>query len=214
MRFPIILAAAVVGLLPVGFASAKEASDSGLHVFYGEIVALDPIAKRITIKNGSQRFTFRYTDETKISGQRYVRLDRIRRGSGAAVVMRVGEGNVGIALRIRIDPDTRLLESLAKISAKTVHGETIRGLAVHNFIEYQPPPDAWRGGALYQSSKQDGIFVLSVAPDGTVSHVTFVKSLEYPELNARVETWLKKWRFHPNAVTEVRLSINYSQSRY
>ena len=35
----------------------------------------------------------------------------------------------------------------------------------------------------------------------------------YPELDARAEKWMQKWRFHPNTVTEVQLPTYYYYSR-
>ncbi|MEY2561151.1 MAG: Gram-negative bacterial TonB protein C-terminal [Verrucomicrobiota bacterium] len=214
MRFPIVLPAVVVTLLLAGFVSAKEAGDRGLHTFYGEVVAIDQAAKVIQLKTGNQRFLFHYNDQTKISSPNgHVRLDRITRGTGAAVVMRVGEGNAGIAVTIRFVPDASQLQTLSLISAKTVRGETIRGIAVSNFLDYQPPSEAWSGGAPLERLQNAGLFVLSVAPDGTVSTVTLRQSTGYPELDARAEKWMKKWRFHPNTVTEVQLPMYFSQYR-
>jgi TonB family protein len=215
MRFPLILPAVAISLLVPGFVSAKEASDRGLHTFYGEVVAIDQAAKVIQLKTGNQRFLFHYNDQTKISSLNgHVRLDRITRGTGAAVVMRLGEGNAGIAVVIRFVPDASQLQTLALISAKTVRGETITGIAVSNFVDYQPPADAWAGGPVLETRKNPGVFVLSVAPDGTVSSVTLRKSTGYPELDARAEKWMKKWRFHPNSVTEVQLPMYYYHYRH
>jgi phage terminase large subunit-like protein len=213
MRIPIILPAAV-SLLLAGFVSAKEASDSGLHTFYGEVVAIDQAKKVLQLKTGNQRFLFHYNDQTRItstSGQ--VRLDRILRGTGAAVVMRVGEGNAGIALQIRFVPNANKMETLALISARTVRGENIKGIAVSNFVDYQPPSDAWAGGPTFENRKTPGLFVLSIAPDGTVSKATLRKTTGYPELDARAEKWMKKWRFRPNTLTEVQLPMYYYHYR-
>jgi len=214
MRFPILLPAVIITLLLAGSVSAKEASDSGLHTFYGEVVAIDQAAKVLQLKTGNQRFLFHYNDQTKISSTTgYVRLDRIIRGTGAAVVMRVGEGNAGIALVIRFVPDANKMETLALISARTVRGENIKGIAVSNFVDYQPPSDAWAGGPMLENRKNPGVFVLSVAPDGTVSNVTLRTSTGYPELDARAQKWMKKWRFRPNTLTEVQLPMYYYHYR-
>jgi TonB family protein len=215
MRFPTILPALVVSLLLAGFVSAREASDSGLHTFYGEVVAIDQAAKVLQLKSGNQRFLFHYNDQTRISSTSgHVRLDRIMRGTGAAVVMRVGEGNAGIALVIRFVPDASQSQPLALITAKTMRGETIKGIAVSNFVEYQPPADAWAGGPMLETRKNPGLFVLSIAPDGTVWSVTLRTSTGYPELDARAKKWVQKWRFHPNSLNEVQLPMYYYHYRY
>jgi hypothetical protein len=215
MHFPRVLPAIVISLFLTGSVSAEEASDSGRHTFYGEVVAIDQVAKVIQLKTGNQRFLFHYNDQTKISSTNgHVRLDRITRGTGAVVIMRVGEGSVGLAVVIRFVPDASQSKALALISAKTVRGETIRGIAVSNFVDYEPPTDAWSGGATLENRKTPGLFVLSVAPDGTVLSATPRQSTGYPELDARAEKWMKKWRFHPNSVTEVQLPMYYYHSRY
>lgn len=214
-------AAVVVAFLTLSISKSQlvasqktaEASGSGLHTFYGEVVAIDQAAKVIQLKTGNQRFLFHYNDQTKIGGTNgRVRLDRITRGTGAAVIMRVSEGNAGLALVIRFVPNASQLQSLRLISARTVRGESITGIAVSNFVDYQPPGDSWSGGPTLETRKNPGMFVLSVAPDGTVSSVTRRQSTGYPELDARAEKWMKKWRFRPNSVTEVQLPMYYYHS--
>ena len=215
MRFPKILLALIVSLLLTPFVSAKETTDTGLHTLYGEVVLIDPARKIIELQTGKQRLVFHYNDQTRIVGTNgKVDLGKITRGTGAAVVMRVGEGNVGIALVIRFIPNVNKMESLSMISARTVHGETIKGIAVSNYVEYQPPDDAWAGGAMLENRKNPGVFVLSIAPDGTVSNVAVRQSTGYPELDARAEKWMQKWRFHPNTLSEVQLPAYYFHYRH
>jgi hypothetical protein len=214
MRFPTILLTLIVSLFLSDYVSAEEASASGLHTFYGEVVAIDQARKVIQLKSGNQRFLFHYNNQTRItSTSGSVRLDRILRGTGAAVVMRVGEGNAGIALQIRFVPNANKMETLALISARSVRGETIKGIALSNFVDYEPPSDAWVGGPMLENRKTPGLCVLSVAPDGTVSNVTVRTSTGYPELDARATKWMKKWRFRPNTLTEVRLPMYYYHYR-
>ena len=214
MHSPLLLLAVVVSLLLAAFVSAKEASDSGLHRFYGEVVAIDQATKVIQLKTGNQRFLFHYNDQTKISSSSgRVTLDRIMRGTGAVVVMRVGEGNAGVAVAIRFVPDASRMKTLTLISAKTMRGETITGIAVSNIVDYQPPADEWSGGTPLARRDNAGLFVLRVAPDGMVLGVTLRQSTGYPELDVRAEKWLKKWRFHPNSVTQVQLPMFFSQYR-
>lgn len=211
MRFPIVLLSVVVSLIPCGFVSA---SDNSLHTFYGEVVAIDQAKKVLQLKSGNQRYLFHYNDQTRItSTSGPIRLDRILRGTGAAVVMKVGEGNAGIALQIRFVPNANKHETLTLISARTVRGENVKGIALSNFVDYQPPTDAWSGAQSFETRKNPGLFVLSIAPDGTVSNVTVRVSTGYPELDARAEKWLTKWRFRPNTLTEVQLPISYYYSR-
>lgn len=39
-----------------------------------------------------------------------------------------------------------------------------------------------------------------------------IESLGYDELNIRGIKWLKKWRFHPNSVTEVQIPVSYTRT--
>jgi hypothetical protein len=216
MRVPQILLVLAATSMPfLSSLSAKETSDPGLHTFYGEVVLIDPAKKIIELKSGKKLFVFRYNDQTRISstlGQ--VRMDKILRGTGAAVVMRVGEGNAGIATQIRFVPNPSRVQTLALISGKTVHGETIDGIGVSKLVVYQPPPDSWLGGAPLERRNNAGLFVLSVAPDGTVTSVAVRQSSGYPELDARGQKWMKKWRFRPNTLTEVQLPMYYSEFRH
>ena len=116
MRSPVFLLTIALSLLLTGFVSGKETSDAGLHRFYGEVVAIDQAAKVIQLKSGNQRFVFHYNDQTKISGSSgHVRLDRITRGTGAVVVMRVSEGNAGMAVAIRFVPDAGRMKTLSLV---------------------------------------------------------------------------------------------------
>ena len=214
MRSPVLLRIVIISLLLTSFVSARAASDSGLHRFYGEVVAIDQARKAIQLKAGNQRFLFHYNDQTKISGSNgHVSLDKITRGTGAVVVMRVDEGNTGLAVAIRFVPDASRMKTLALISARTTSGQTITGIAVSNVVDYEPPGDEWSGGAPLGRENNAGLFVLSVAPDGTVFNVKVRQSTGYPELDARADKWMRKWRFHPNSVTEVQLPMIFSQYR-
>jgi TonB family protein len=88
----------------------------------------------------------------------------------------------------------------------------ISGLAVNNFVAYEPPADEFIRGIDFGSNKLR-MFRLSVRPDGTVESATPYVSFGYEELDARAVKWLKKWRFHPNSVTEVRIPMASSRIR-
>lgn len=212
MRFRILLVAIVLSFFTVGRSSATTDSSSPLHTFYGEVKAVDLKAKTITIKSHVRTFVFHITDETKISSPNgYVRLDKVQRGQGATVVMRLGEGNVGIAVAIRFDADASLVKSLALYSARTTRGEMISGLAVNNFVAYEPPAHGFKRGLDFGQTKVR-MFRLAVLPDGTVASATPFESFGYEELDARAAKWLMKWRFHPNSVTEVRIPVVSSRT--
>lgn len=196
-----------------GLATGKEASSDKHFTFYGDVVAIGPHA--ITIKAGGKPLVFQITAETKISG-RYsaLQLDQIKPGDGATVMMKLGQGNVGIAVQIRIDVGASLSRSLKLYAARTTSGNVVSGMAINNYIAYRPPDDGWSGGATLERAYSDGVFLLQVRPDGTVAEVKVAKSMGYNELNLHAIRWFKRWRFQPNSVTEVQMPMSYLQSRY
>lgn len=204
----------VLGLLFLpDLAASKEAASAEHFTFYGDVVAINPHA--ITIKSGGKRLVFQITGETKISGRdRPLQLDQIKLGNGATVMMKLGQGNAGIAERIRIDVGASLSGSLKLFAARTTSGQVVSGMAINNYIAYKPANDGWVGGATLERAYSEGVFLLQVRPDGTVSEVKMVKSMGYTELNVHAIRWFKQWRFHPNTVTEVQMPMSYLQYKY
>ncbi len=214
MRPRIILAAFLLSFLTSGFAPAAAGASGPLHTFYGEVKAINLAAKTITIRSNGKSFLFHITNETKISSPHgYVRLDRIQRGQGATIVMRPGAGGVGLALSIQFHASAGLANYLSLFSVKTTRGETISGMAFNNYVVYEPRGDRWKGGVTYERAHAS-MFLLFVRTDGTVSDVKPLRGLGHAELDARAVTWLKQWRFRPNSVTEARMPVGHSQSRY
>jgi TonB family protein len=213
MRFPRTLPALIVSLLLVSFLSAKDAPDTGLHTLYGQVELIDPAKKIIVIQSHKQRLVFHYNEHTRISSTLgEVRMDRVIRGTHAAVVMRLGEGNVGIATEIRFVPSPSWAQTLALISGRTVHGQIITGTAVAKLVVYKPASDDWSGAVPLARSNNAGLFVLSVAADGTVANVAVRQSCGYSELDARAQNWMKRWRFKPNNLTEVQLPMFFTET--
>jgi TonB family protein len=210
MRPRIILAAVLLTCLAPGFAPAKAAPSADLHAFFGQVTAVNLATKTITIKLGKS-FVFHVTGETRISSASggAVPFEKIRLGEGALVTMRPGPGNIGIAVNILLTPGATFP---ADYSARTTKGETISGAAVGSYVAYQPPREDINRGLNFGMIRS-GLFALSVQPDGTVANVKALRSLGYEELDARATKWLKKWRFRPNSVTEVRIPISYQRTR-
>ena len=191
--------------------AAATPSSTDLHTFFGEVRAIDLAARTLTIQSGGKSFVFQITDQTKISSRNeYVRLDKIKRGQGATVLMRVGEGNKGIAVKIRFEHDASRAAALSLFSVKTSRGETISGIAVSNLVAYEPPDDIFNRGISYGARKL-GLFLLAVKSDGTIARATALKSEGDNELDARAVKWLMKWRFLPNSVVEARIPVAISQ---
>jgi hypothetical protein len=213
MRPRLILAALLASLLAFDVASAKPAPAGELHTFFGEVKAIDLAAKTLTLKSSGKSFVFRITKDTKISAFRgYIRLEQVRPGQAARVVMRVGEGGIGIALSIRFDQDVGVASILALYSVKTTAGRTVSGMAFEDYVVERPPADAWSGGVRYEAQRPS-MFQLFIRPDGTVADAKPIGGLGYPQLNERAVKWCKRWRFRPNSVTEARMPVGYFQVR-
>ncbi len=188
-------------------------------MFYGVVQAIDLGNKTFTIQAQGRSYVFHYNELTKISSQHgYIRWETVKVGQGATVLMRVGEGNVGLAVQVRFTTDNGEAESTKLYVARTNKGETISGPAVENYIVSQPPPFSFSGAAGYgitnKAGARSGVFHLSVRPDGSVAEVTAAKSLGDDKMNQRVAAWLKKWKFRPNSVTEVQIPMSFRWSAY
>ncbi|MBA3830653.1 MAG: hypothetical protein H0X34_01920 [Chthoniobacterales bacterium] len=209
-RLRILLATLCLTLFTPGFVSSEAASSGQLYTFYGQVKTVDLAAKTLMIQSGDKSFVFHYTDETKISSYNgYIRWDKVRPGQGATVVMRLGEGNVGIAVKVRFEVDGGRAANLALFSARTIRGENVSGIAVSNYVDYEPPGDLFHRAIDLGSAA--GLFLISVQPDGTAGKVTPLKSLGYAELDKRAATWIRKWKFHANSVSEVRIPVAISR---
>lgn len=208
---PRLVLAALLSFVVAGLSPAVSSAE--LHTFYGDVKAVDLAAKTITLKSSGKSFVFHITNETKMSSRRGpIRLANVQPGQGAAVVMRLGEGGIGIAVKIHFDlgPSAARVQSLYGV--KTTGGEIITGMAVNNYVVYKPPDEAWSTGIIYDSLRPS-MFVLTVQPDGTVADAKAVQGLGYRELDERAVRWFKKWRFRPNSVVEARMPFGYAQRR-
>lgn len=192
--------------------------EKGSAIFYGVVQGVDLANKTFTIKSQGRSYVFHYNEQTKISSYRsYIRWDTVKPGEGATVLMRVGEGNVGIALQVRFTVDGGRDEAMKLWVARTTKGETISGLAINNYIVSEPPPFSFRGGAgLGINSKfggRAGVFHLTIRPDGSVGEITAAKSLG-DKMDLQMAGWLKKWKFRPNTLTEVQVPMGFYWSAY
>lgn len=211
MRLPGPLAAITL-LWLFSFAPANSASPPEFHVFSGEVRSVDLARKTITLKSAGKSFVFQITPETKISSSAgYIRLDTIRPGQGATIIMRLGPDNVGIARKIYVAPTALGARITSYYSAKTIDGDTVQGNAVGNYVAYEPPRDEWSTNLQYRRYN-GAMFLLIVQRDGTVSDVRPLGTLGYSELDQHAIRWFKRWKFRPNSVTEVRMPMIYTYS--
>ena len=216
MRFRMTFAACFLTLFASGVEAAKPVdlkkflTPTDLQRFDGEVKVIDASARTVTI-GMPMRFTFRVRDETKITEHgRAIPFDRIKVGDGIDVVGRHGADNKWTALSIGLKKGATYLFS-EEISARTAQGKTITGLAVIPLIAYKPP--AQKVSRNIEFRDRAGLFLLAVRPDGTVADVRSIKEFGVSELDGRAIPWLKKWKFRPGSVTEVRVPINFNTFR-
>lgn len=202
----------IVGVI-VGLAVSSFAAPSAeLHHFYGKVLSVDLPAKTFRIKTGGRTLVFHYDERTKISSfYSHVSWDKIKPGQGAAVAMRVGENGAGLAVQVRFDFNTNADKAASVYVVRTTSGQTISGVAVGNYVAYEPPGDRVARATGF-GSNSSGVFVLSVKPDGSVGKITAAKSLNSAEANERAAVWLRKWRFKPNSVTQVQMPVGMWRS--
>jgi TonB family protein len=76
---------------------------------------------------------------------------------------------------------------------------------------YAPPPMV-PAEAREKHLAGNGVCVLYVRPDGTVSHVEIAKSTGQPLLDKASTDAFSRWRFRPNSITKakVRIPITYT----
>jgi TonB family protein len=192
---------------------SPAASSAQLHTFYGDVKAVDLAAKTITIKSSGKSFVFHITNETKMTSRwGPVRLENVRRGQGAAVVMRLGQGGVGLAVNIHFDLGQSAASMQSLYGVKTTGGEIITGMAFNNYVVSKPPDEGWTTGITYEKLRAS-MFVLTIQRDGTVADAKAVQGTGYRELDERAVRWFKKWRFRPNSVVEARMPYGYFQVR-
>ena len=210
MRLPGLLAALASTFILFTFAPARAASSPEVHIFSGEVTSVNVAAKTFTITSSGKSFLFHVTPETKFRGYGgRVSLETIRRGNGATVVMRLGQGGMGIAVQVLVRPNALGEKVTALYSAKTISGETITGNGLANYVVYEPPGDAWSYSAGYEGNRRGAMFLLKIQPDGTVGDVKPIGTLGYADLNARAIRYLKRWKFKPHTLTEVRMPLIY-----
>ena len=208
MRLRITVAVFFVSTFTLTYATPQSAPQIDLQRFYGQIKAVDRSARTITIEM-PMRFVFHIRAATKIteSGGAVATFDQIKAGDGADVVAR-HNGNTWTALTIKLKPGTHFPDV---ISVRTVRGQTVSGAAMGEFLIFQPPIEMLNRNINF--GRNSGLFLVSVAPDGTVGNVQVLKSLGLKELNEQATRWLMKWRFRPNSVTEARIPVSYNSFR-
>jgi hypothetical protein len=216
MRTALVCGAFLLGLVfsartapnIVNSANPLETKPGDLHAFYGQVKEVDRAADTIAIEL-PMRFTFHVRAETQITVRRggAVALDAIKPGAGAQIVAR-RDAKGWTALKITLEPGATFPE---EISARTVQGKTIKGLAVMEFIAYEPPAELVNRNVNF--GHRSGLFLLSLRPDGSVVNVRSIKSLGMTELDERAGRRLIKMKFRPGALSEARIPVSFNSFR-
>jgi TonB family protein len=198
-------------------ASSKEGASGDTYIFHGIVQSTDLGARTLTIKTDKGSFAFGVTPKTKIVRnpnaflrQEGVALERVKVGELVEVAMRLGSDRKGIAILVNLGSRSRELEQVALFTGKTASGETVSGAALQKLVVDTPTDPSFSTTIDYSSSRQ-GIFLLSVRPDGTVSNVEVLYSTGYSELDEKNKKWFLKWRFQPNSVVQVRVPSGFTQ---
>ncbi len=143
-RITFFAACLLLILLPYSYAALqvdvkKVLTPTDLQRFYGQVKAVDRSARTVTIEI-PMRFVFHLRAETKISqrGGAAATFDNVKVGDGIDVVGHHGADNSWTAVTIKLERGASFGD---EISASTVHGQTITGLAVGLYLAYQPPTE-------------------------------------------------------------------------
>jgi hypothetical protein len=117
-----------------------------------------------------------------------VQLNNVTAATSEVAVSRGRAATPGATgLKITLEPGATFSEEM---SPRTVQGKTITGLAVAEFIVYEPPARVVNRNINF--GQRSGLFLLSLRPDGSVANVQPSKSLGVTELDERASRRLMK----------------------
>jgi TonB family protein len=202
------------------YATAATASNK-LFVFYGEIETVDPSSGTFTLRSDKGRHVFNVTKDTRILRDRTaLQLENLKAGQLAEVEMRIGAGGKGLATSVKLISRYTAaalaasapapIESL--FAATTRDGKHLSAAQLRPLIVNASWPRNTHRVIGYLRLKI-GVFLLSVRSDGTVENVETLQSTGHRGADADTVTALRKWRFRPNSVKEVRVPSQYAFSR-
>lgn len=99
-------------------------------------------------------------------------------------------------------------ELLALFAATTPSGRHLGAAELKPLILHAPMPGLM-GTHSRNYRLKIGVFLLSARPDGTVAKVEMLQSTGQRAMDGQILDHLKRWRFRPNSVTEVRIPALY-----
>ena len=96
--------------------------------------------------------------------------------------------------------------------AKSPSGETLNATQIRRLVIDAPWPK-YPSRAFSLGYSGTGIFLLSVRADGTISSVETLRSTGHTELDTPAMAALKKWRFQPKSVAQVRVPVPFWRTK-
>jgi TonB family protein len=96
--------------------------------------------------------------------------------------------------------------------AKSPSGETLNATQIRRLVIDAPWPK-YPSRASSLGYFGTGIFLLSVRADGTISSVETLRSTGHTELDTPAMAALKKWRFQPKSVAQVRVPVSFRRTK-
>ena len=96
--------------------------------------------------------------------------------------------------------------------AKSPSGETLNATQIRRLVIDAPWPK-YPSRAFFLGYSGTGIFLLSVRADGTISSVETLRSTGHTELDTPAMAALKKWRFQPKSVAQVRVPVPFRRTK-
>jgi TonB family protein len=102
-------------------------------------------------------------------------------------------------------PET-LVRSL--YAGTSITGQRLNASELEPLMLYKPMPMGIPAASLNWRLKV-GVFLLTVRPEGTVGKVETLQSTGHSGLDGEIIGNLKRWRFRPNSVKEVRVPAEY-----
>ena len=220
-RFSVVLLLGILCLTLGGTANAAVDASNKIFVFRGKIQAVDVAAGTLTLQTDKQSYVFVVTDQTRIATKgRAQKFADVKQGQPAEVEMKIGPGGKGMAVLIQLGYSSgelnsriRTLQFQAFFSGTAPDGKTISGKKLIHLIVHWPVIDRIGPSTRYASPEM-GVFLLSVRPDGTVSNVEMLHSLGYNELDKWATRHVRKFRFRPNSVVQVKMPVQFVQLDY
>lgn len=201
--------------------SQAAATANKVFVYYGQIEAVEPSAGTFTLRSDKGRHVFAVTNETKIlRDSTAVAFENLRGGQFAEVEMRIAAGGKGLATSVKLLSryTAAVLAKSAPVpvdslfAATTPDGKRLSAAQLKPLVLHETWPRE-RHRVIGYLSLKTGVFLMSVRSDGTVENVEILQTVGHKAADADMVKALRKWRFRPNSVKEVRVPSQYGFSR-